>query len=360
MSISRRKFLGWMGAAGAGVTVGTSANAATGKHFKGYPDSFGVLHDITACVGCRECEAACNKVNELPQPDKPFNDTSVLDEKRRETTKAYTVVNKYPEKKNSENPVFRKQQCNHCLEPACASVCFVTAFSKQKTGPVVYDPTVCVGCRYCMIACPFEVPSYEYDNAFTPVVVKCTMCAPRIEKGLLPGCVEACPKEALTFGKRDDLIKIARKRIEKHPDKYIDHIYGENEMGGTSWLYISGVPFNEVGLREDLGETPAPALTSGALHVVPMIVGIWPTFLAGMYGMTKRRERIAAEEKANAVAEAIEKTNEEAGAKLAQAMEKAKQDKEKALAAADKARDKAVHDALERAAAEAKPAEEES
>ncbi len=121
--------------------------------------------------------------------------------------------------------------------------------------------SVCVGCRYCMIACPFEIPTYEYDNAFWPRVMKCTLCYPRIVKGQLPGCVESCPVEALTFGKRDQLLKIARERIRQYPDRYVDHIYGENEMGGTSWLHLSAVPFGDVGMREDLGTTPAPALT---------------------------------------------------------------------------------------------------
>jgi len=348
-----------MGAAGATATVGKSAKAASNKHFTGYPEGLGVLHDITACVGCRECEAACNKVNELPEPDKPFKDTSVLDQKRSATTKAYTVVNKYDAPSKAKAPVFRKMQCNHCLEPACASVCFVAAFSKQPAGPVVYDPTVCVGCRYCMIACPFEIPTYEYDDPFTPEVKKCTMCAPRIANGQLPGCVEACPKEALIFGKRDNLLKIAKEKIRKHPDRYIDHVYGEHEMGGTSWLYISGVPFNEVGMREDLGVTPAPSLTSGALHVVPMIVGLWPVFLAGMYGMTKRREKIAVEEKKKAVSHALEKANSEAEEKLALALEKANQDKEKALKQAQQEKEKAVKEALA-STAETKPAKEDS
>ncbi len=355
MSISRRKFLGWMGAAGVGSAVGSkSARAASGKHFDGYPGSSGVLHDMTRCVGCRACEDACNKVNELAKPEKPFKDESVLDEKRRTTTDNYTVVNKYETKKG---PVFRKIQCNHCLEPACASVCFVTAFSKKPTGAVVYDPSVCVGCRYCMMACPFEIPAYEYDDAFTPEVVKCTMCSSRIEKGQLPGCVEVCPKEALVFGKREDLIKIARERIEKHPDRYVDHIYGEHEMGGTSWMYLSGTPFKELGMREDLGNTPAPSLTSGALHVVPMVVALWPVFLTGMYGMTKRREKIAADEKANAVSEAVEETNAKAADELAQAMDKAKKEKEKALEKAEKEKEKAVKEALEKAG-ETEPEEE--
>lgn len=360
MSITRRKFLGWMGAAGMGATIGSKkARAASGKEFAGFPDSLGVLHDETRCVGCRACEAACNAVNNLPKPDTSFEELSVLEQKRRPETDAYTVVNKYETSKGTR---FRKIQCNHCMEPACASVCFVTAFKKEPTGAVVYDPSVCVGCRYCMMACPFEVPAYEYDDAFTPEVVKCTMCAPRLEEGKLPGCVEVCPKEALIFGKRDDLITIAKERIRKYPDRYVPHVYGEKEMGGTSWLTISDVPFTEIGMREDLGTTAAPNLTSGALHVVPMVVALWPVFLTGMYGMNKRREKIAADEKATAVAAAIEQTESKAAGELAAAMEKAKKEKENALKQADAKQEKAIKEALEKAAEEAakSAAEDES
>jgi formate dehydrogenase iron-sulfur subunit len=295
MTISRRKFLGWIGAAGIGSVAGKSAFAAGNKHFEGHPGSFGVLHDITRCVGCRSCEAACNQVNDLPAPDKPFTDLSVLDKKRRTTVKAYTVVNQH-NLPGKSGPLFGKIQCNHCLEPACASACFVRAFKKTKTGAVTYDPDVCVGCRYCMIACPFEIPTYEYHEALSPRIMKCTLCYPRISKGQLPGCVEACPVEALTFGKREDLIKIARERIRKYPDRYLDHIYGETEMGGTSWLYLSSVSFSQVGMREDLGVTPAPELTSGALAVVPMVAGLWPVLLMGIYAISKRKEIIYQEE----------------------------------------------------------------
>jgi formate dehydrogenase iron-sulfur subunit len=307
MSISRRKFLGWVGAAGLSTTIGKSATAATNKQFTGYPKSFAILHDITLCVGCRSCEAACNKVNELPKPDKPFTDLSVLDTKRRTTTKAFTIVNKYDKPKDPKNPVFYKKQCNHCLEPACASACFVRAFTKTKTGAVTYDSSLCVGCRYCMIACPFEIPTYEYEQVLTPRIRKCTMCYPRVIEGLLPGCVEACPMEALSFGKREDMIKIARERFRKHPDRYVDHIYGEHEMGGTSWLYISGTPFKELGMREDLGVTSAPQLTAGALSSVPMIVGLWPVLLAGIYAVSKRKEKIAQSEQKQASTSALDK-----------------------------------------------------
>jgi hypothetical protein len=147
-----------------------------------------------------------------------------------------------------------------------------------------------------MIACPFEIPAYEYNDPMTPRVTKCTMCHPRVLKGQRPGCVEACPVEALTFGKRKDLLKLARERIRKHPDRYIDHIYGETEMGGTSWLYLSNVPFSQIGMREDLGTTPAPKLTSGALSLVPMVVGLWPVLLMGIYAISKRKDADAKQE----------------------------------------------------------------
>jgi formate dehydrogenase iron-sulfur subunit len=338
MSLSRRKFLGWIGAAGITAAAGRKATAATTHHFEGYPDSMAVLHDITLCIGCRRCEGACNTVNELPAPDKPFTDLAVLDEHRRTTSKTYTVVNQKPI--NGRSPVFVKNQCNHCLEPACASACFVNAFTKTKEGAVVYDASVCVGCRYCMIACPFEIPTYEYDSAFSPRIMKCTMCHPRVLAGKLPGCVESCPTESLVFGKRDDLLKIARQRITRRPDQYVDHIYGEREMGGTSWLYLSHVPFETIGMRMDLGVTPAPELTAGALGAVPMIVGLWPVLLTGIYAMSKRKDKIAAEEKKQAVTAAVAEANERAAAKLDTTVEKAKQEKAAAV-------EKAVKEALE-------------
>ncbi len=317
MSISRRKFLGWISAAGLSSALGNSANAASTKHFTGYPGSPGVLHDTVLCIGCRSCEDACNKVNDLPPPDRSFKDLSVLDEKRRTTPKAYTVVNRYGNSKKPGRPVFYKKQCNHCQEPACASACFVRAYTKTKKGAVIYDSSVCVGCRYCMIACPFNIPTFEYDKAFTPRIRKCTMCYDtRLVKGELPGCVEACPVEALSFGKRKDLIKIARERIRKYPDHYVDHIYGEHEVGGTSWLYVSGVPFNRLRMREDLGVKPAPELTAGALRAVPMVVVLWPVLLTGIYAMSKRKEKIAEEEKEQAVKNVLDKSAAEAESKL--------------------------------------------
>ena len=343
MSISRRKFLGWLGAAGLGTAAGKTARAATNKSFTGYAASSGVLFDSTRCIGCRKCEEGCNRVNELPEPDRAFSDLSVLDKERRTTAKAYTIVNRYLGSNAAENPVYRKVQCNHCLEPACASVCFVRAFTKTESGAVTYDSSVCVGCRYCMIACPFEIPAYEYNNAFSPRIMKCTMCHPRIIKGLLPGCVEACPTEALTYGKREELLRIGHERIRRFPERYVDHIYGEREMGGTNWLYLSGVPFKELSMREDLGETPAPKLTAGALSVVPMVIGLWPVLLTGIYAINKRKEKIEQQEKEQAVVAALEKAKAEAKSKMDEAIQLAEKQKAQAIEAA-------VSKALEEAA----------
>jgi len=350
MGITRRQLLGWMaaGAAGSAVFPGEGKTAVK-THFSGFPDSAGILHDITRCIGCRKCEAACNEVNDLPAPAKPFDDLDILKQNQQLSEARYTVVNRF-QPGGQQSPVYVKTQCNHCLEPACASACFVKAIKKEKTGAVTYDASLCVGCRYCMIACPFSVPAYEYNEPLTPRIMKCTMCHPLIKKGELPGCVAICPKEALTFGSREELVKIARQRIYKHPGRYIHHIYGEQEMGGTSWLYLAGNPFSALGMRTDLGMVPAPALTSGALAVVPLIVGVGVLFLTGLYAITKRKEKIAEEERLAAVNQTRSELEELMQQKLAEQKK-----------AAEKEKEAAVKREVEKAVAEAaKPSEPEA
>ncbi|MBU1343962.1 MAG: 4Fe-4S dicluster domain-containing protein [Proteobacteria bacterium] len=353
MAISRRKFLGSIGAAIGASTTGalTKAYGATNKQFKGYPQSFGVLHDTTRCIGCRKCEQACNEVNKLDKPERPFDDLKVLDKKRRTDEAAYTVVNKF----GNTPEVFAKKQCNHCQEPACASACFVKALKKDKTGAVVYDESLCVGCRYCMVACPFNIPAYTYNDPLTPKVTKCTMCLPRIQEGKLPGCVEICPREALVFGKRKDLVALAWKRIYKNPDHYIEHVYGEHEMGGTSWLYLSSLPFEQIDMREDLGVTPAPQLTAGALGTVPIVVGLWPVLLTGVYAISKRKEKIAKLEKEQAVQNANDTAATEMTKQLSQLKAKLTKEKETAIQTEVK---KALELAAKKAADEAKAEKE--
>jgi formate dehydrogenase iron-sulfur subunit len=329
MSISRRGFLGSMGALVGAAAAGalTPAHGGTAKQFTGHPGSMGVLHDITACIGCRRCEQACNQVNEMPAPAVAFDDLSVLETRRRTRWDTHTVVNRF----DAPEPVYVKKQCNHCLEPACASACFVKAFTKTPEGPVVYDASVCVGCRYCMIACPFEIPAYEYHKALTPEVTKCTLCAPLVQEGKPPACVASCPRESLIFGRREDLIRMARSRIHKYPERYVDHIYGEHEMGGTSWLYIAGQPFATLGMREDLGTASAPELTAGPLSAVPVVVGLWPVLLTGMVAITRRKEKIAAEEQAQAVQQARETVTQEMTAKMDALREKMTREKTAAI-----------------------------
>jgi len=271
---------------------------SSGHQVKEYPDSMGVLVDLGRCVGCRSCEAACNAEQGLPEPEKPFNDMTVFDElehgrQRRTDETRYTVVNRY-EVPGREHPLFRKVQCNHCQEPACLTSCFVNAYTRTPEGAVIYNQDVCVGCRTCMIACPFYIPAFKFSSAFSPRIQKCVFCYDtRLKYGKPPACVEACPQEALVFGRRQDLIKVGRRRIEEHRDRYVDHIYGEYEAGGTSWLYLSPVPFAEIGFNTELPHAPILDSVKNFLGIVPMVLTIWPALFAGFHLLATRKETAA-------------------------------------------------------------------
>ncbi|UCG79536.1 MAG: 4Fe-4S dicluster domain-containing protein [Nitrospirota bacterium] len=290
--VSRRKFLKAATLVGCTAVIANPSNASAYKEFEGWPDRYGMLTDFTLCVGCRSCEKACNEANGLPAPERSFDDGSVFNEMRRPTQDAYTVVNRYQDPNEPDKPVYRKIQCNHCNEPACASACPIHAYTKTKEGPVLYDPDLCFGCRYCMIACPFNVPAYDYDSALEPKIVKCVMCYDRIKEGGIPACADACPAGAVTFGKRDDLLKLAKKRIYQKPDRYIDHVYGEHEVGGTGWLYISGVPFEDLGFPKDLPNKPPIELTKGFLGAVPVVFTVWPALFGTIYAALKHRDEL--------------------------------------------------------------------
>ena len=153
----------------------------------------------------------------------------------------------------------------HCNDPSCVSACIVGALTKQPKGAVIYDAAKCIGCRYCMVACPFQIPAYEYHNALTPEVRKCTFCFESIKGGELPACVQVCPREVIIFGQKSELLRMARWKIKNNPGKYVDHIYGEHEVGGTSWLYLSSEPFETVGFPK-LGAKAPPRLTEAIQH----------------------------------------------------------------------------------------------
>jgi Fe-S-cluster-containing dehydrogenase component len=300
-AINRRRFLqgSLAGAAVATVSLGKNTEAAT---FEGYPDAMGVLVDLSRCVGCRSCEAACNREQKLPAPEKPFNDFSVFDEihhgqKRRTDETRYTIVNRY-DIPGREHPLFRKIQCNHCLEPACLTSCFVNAYTKTPEGAVIYDSSVCVGCRTCMVACPFYIPTFRYSSAFKPRIMKCVFCYDtRLTKGLPPACVEACPQEALTFGRRTDLVAAGKQRIRENPGRYIDHLYGEHEAGGTSWMYLSPAPFEQVGIDTTVPKEPILNYVKDFLSIVPMVLTIWPALFAGFHLLATRKDKMAEQKK---------------------------------------------------------------
>src|SRR5512142_2825405 len=284
MNIGRRGFFK-VAAIGAGAVGATSVRASTAVP-AGSEESPSVLVDTTLCVGCRACEAACSEANKNPAP--PEGD-AVLQQKRDTNQNAFTVVNKIPDVPNR----FAKKQCMHCLAPACASACPVRAMDKKPEGPVTYDPTNCLGCRYCMIACPFDIPKYEYDSA-APRVRKCEFCAQRQARGLKPACTEVCPSGALTFGRRGELLELAKTRIYTNPKKYVHHVYGEHEAGGTSWLYIADVPLEKLALRDGTPERDVPGLVAGALGAPPFVMTLWPPLLMGIYMFSKRRDEAGA------------------------------------------------------------------
>jgi len=287
MKIKRRDFLKLSAAT---ACLGTASEVKSQENFSGWPDRYGMLTDTTLCIGCRSCEEACKKVNNLPN-DEDLSDDTVFDRLRRTHAKNYTVVNRFPNPKDPENPIYVKRQCMHCNEPACASACLVGAFAKTPEGPVAYNKDLCMGCRYCMIACPFYIPAYDYFDAYTPQIHKCTMCHDRIKKGQIPACAEACPVEAITFSKRSELIAFAREKIRSQPDRYHPDIFGENEVGGTSWLYVAGTDFANIDFCTELGTTPYPSLTRGFLGVVPLVLTIWPVLLVGFYKFSQSRKQ---------------------------------------------------------------------
>jgi formate dehydrogenase iron-sulfur subunit len=235
--------------------------------------SYGLLLDTTLCVGCGACAAACKEQNNLPP-----------EIEERTTAYTWTTV-------QSHGGVNVRRMCMHCLTPTCVSVCPVGAMRKSADGPVTYDAGKCIGCRYCVQACPFDVPKYQWDRP-VPVVGKCVMCASRITDGKGTACASVCPTGATKFGKRDELVAEARARLVAEPGRYVNHIYGLDEAGGTSVLLLSSVPFGSLGFRENLPHEPLPMLTWRVLSKIPDIVALGGSLLYGIYWITRRREMV--------------------------------------------------------------------
>jgi formate dehydrogenase iron-sulfur subunit len=187
--------------------------------------------------------------------------------------------------------------CQHCDVPTCVSVCPVGALSKSDSGPVAYDGEKCIGCRYCLQACPFHVPKYEWSST-KPGIQKCKFCASRLAKGLQPACAEACATGATKFGDRDELLAEAASRISSEPGKFVSRIYGKDDVGGTSMLYLSPVPFEQLGFDSRLGKIPMPMLTMSALSKVPNVLSVGGVMLGGIWWITNRRSEVKAFEAA--------------------------------------------------------------
>jgi len=296
MRPDRREFLkhvSWVTGAGVGLLAARPTFAADHGHAGAPADAMGVLVDLTMCIGCRLCEHACKKSNGFePGPVESYDDQTVFNQKRRPAPDAYTVVNAWRNPKDRTRNIYVKTNCLHCNRPACVSACIVGALRKREMGAVTYDAWKCIGCRYCMVACPFQIPAYDYHDALTPQVRKCQLCFHRThEEGVLPECVAACPRQTMVYGRRAKLLDLAREKIKAHPSDYVDHIYGEHEVGGASWLYLSSVPFEQIGFVKLASDVPS-AVTEAIQHGV-FKHGVPPLTLYGLLGglmyLTRRR-----------------------------------------------------------------------
>jgi len=246
---------------------------------------YGILIDVTRCTACEKCVYACTEQNNL-------------DLRRAEKDRAVTPDGLSAHRLSTVLKVdegrFARKSCMHCLEPSCVSACLVGGLTKTPDGPVVYDADKCIGCRYCMLACPFQVPRYQWEKTL-PFMVKCDMCAERLGQNQKPACVEACPEGALTFGDRDKLILEAKKRIKENPDRYRNHIWGEKEFGGTSVMYLSDVDLASLGWPTT---EPAsiPSLTEPLVHKTPFIgLGV-AVGLVSLNWIIKRRNKLIEEQ----------------------------------------------------------------
>ncbi len=279
------------------------------------------LIDIANCIGCRACQVACKQWNERDGEDTQLEPEMGIQNPAVLSAKTYTLI-AFHEMENPAKPggldsAYVMQRCLHCLEPACVTACPTTALQRQPDGPVSYEVDECIGCRYCMLACPWDVPTADW-NTRAPKISKCTHCADRAvqpppvafnDQALsedaarqfantiaIPACVKACPADALRYGTRDEMLALAHKRIADRPDKYVDHVYGEKELGGTSVLYLSRVPFEKLGFPM-YGEKPFTTFNNKALGSVPPAVIAVGALLGASYAFFRKRVQAVADAK---------------------------------------------------------------
>jgi Fe-S-cluster-containing dehydrogenase component len=313
MEIKRRDFL--KAAAAGGLMLASNAHPALALTRETHPrlkDAVGILYDATVCTGCKACVSACKQYNEMPpdfsSPEKLWDTPLDTNSRTLNIIKLYKNGTAAVKDREIDGYSYIKRHCMHCVDPACVSACPVTALTKDPaTGVVAYNKSACIGCRYCQLACPFNIPKFEFHKAF-PRILKCQLCSHRLAKGDIPACCEFCPTGASIFGRVDDLLAEARKRLQYKPGEYqnypvmkvdssytvprevtplIDHIYGEKEDGGTQYLMLANVPFEKLGLPQ-LTETPEAAVSEGIQHTIykGMIAPI--VFLGGLLYVVRR------------------------------------------------------------------------
>ena len=275
MSTDRRTLL--KGLAAAAAVAGASRPAEARARKVAPADAVGMLYDASLCIGCKSCVVACREANGMPvdrtnAPDGIWDTPLDVNEKTRNVIKLY---------KEAEGPErsYVKKQCMHCVDPACVGACMIGALQKREFGIVTYDSSLCSGCRYCQMVCPFSIPRFEWSK-LAPKIVKCELCSHRLKEGKIPGCCEVCPRKAVIYGKYTDLLAEARRRVAENPKRYKGYrkgdppmVYGEADGGGTQVLYLSHVPFEKLGLP-DLGTEPVPEVAQTVQH------GVYQGFIA--------------------------------------------------------------------------------
>lgn len=291
MTLSRRDVLKSIGT-GAAVAAGatTLAPQAHASSTKAPADAVGLLYDATVCIGCKACVAACTTANGLI-PDTTLSG-GIWQMPTDLNAQTKNIIQLY---KEGDQQSFVKRQCMHCIDPACVSGCPFKALTKGKYGIVEWNSLQCVGCRYCEISCPFDVPRFEWAK-FNPKIVKCELCNFRLAEGKQPACTEACPVGAVTFGTREQLLAEAKRRIDASPGKYYQNrIYGEGDLGGTQVLYLSHVPFEKIGLPEVGNESRAHYGTK-VHNIVYKGMAIPVAVYAVLVATIKRRYKVMEEE----------------------------------------------------------------
>jgi len=248
-----------------------------------------ILTDVTKCIGCEECVKACQQVNDLPK-ERPWRWVRRIDDL---SSARWTTLIK---RRGEQDDRFIRLQCRHCLEPSCVSACIVGALRKTDEGAVVYNRDICIGCRYCMIACPWDIPRYSWEDT-VPYVQKCHLCHERVtQENKPPACTEVCPTGATIFGARDELLREAHRRIAAEPDRYIQKVWGEKEVGGTSVLYISDIDLKLTDLEKPITESAAmPHRTTKILHQMPLVFCAMAGLMGGISWIVKRRQMLMAD-----------------------------------------------------------------